>query len=618
MQNRLTIGIDLAKSAIGAFDVTDGMRWLLNRLGDSELDPRIRKKLSQLKYAADARLIQERIARLFARHEVNARSTELYFGLDPLNMPQGKGIEFGCGEQSEEYSSYPGNVRSDVLNRMFTLVEGGIGEIALGIGYLGLALKQAFGEISLNILLGAASHRRVVFGFHDGDLLELGEVTGKGFALSLEFSPPDVEGKPELSVKFPWPGEGSGRAEWLCASGLIAVGIEDEDDRASETTTAAKLLCEMSRFREAEHLVQGLIAIEGRLGDAGQRVKILACAANVAAGLGDAAAAGNYLRRGKAVVAGIEDQYWRERAATDLVWCADLLGMLESLGTSTSDERVRAEVAKGLVEAETELRAGGNVACRRKLPELDAKIRRETGIIQDRHRSRLLELCDKAGDSLGVLGIYESVPRTAWKWWDVVGPLWRHGAREEASKWLEDQFSDAENDQLLSNTGNQHHPMRQMERVARTYWKLGDSDRFQETLQRIERNVHAGNLGETGWVSAAVFTTLGRLQAIGGKADAARSTFLRAREAVAGERIASSRKQGWKELSAAYCDLDAWNDAVVCANKIRDPNTKRESIAKVYLRANRWNDLTAILDSVKDAAEASRLAFWLSWVFAEQ
>ena len=58
------------------------------------------------------------------------------------------------------------------------------------------------------------------------------------------------------------------------------------------------------------------------------------------------------------------------------VWCADRLGMLEALGTSTPDERVRAEVAKGLVEAETELRAGGNVDCRRKLPELDAKIRR--------------------------------------------------------------------------------------------------------------------------------------------------------------------------------------------------------------------------------------------------
>ncbi len=442
-------------------------------------------------------------------------------------------------------------------------------------------------------------------------------VTRDGFALTLEFKPRDEEAKSKTSVKFPWPSEGSRRAGWLYASGLIAVGIEDDEDRAREMTSVANMLCTMGRFRQAEHLVRDLMKIERRLSDTGQRVKILACSASVAAGLGDATAASEYLRQGKLLAEAIEDQYWRRHAREDVNWCADLLGMLGVLGMTTPEELLRAEVAKALVEAAEDSRAGRTETFRDKIDGLIDKIRRETGIVQERHRTRLLELCDKAGDSGRVMGVYESAPKSDWKWWDVVGPLWRHGARDEATGWLEDQFADAENEQRLHSSGNYHFPMNQMESVAKTYWRLGDVPRLKQTLRRIEQNVYAWELGETGWVSAAVFTSLGRLQTLGGERDAARATLLAAKKAVKGERTASNRAQGWKSLAAAYCDLESWDEAIECAKQIRNPNGKREAIAKAYLRAKRWNELRAILDTVYDVAQASKLAFWLSWVFDE-
>ena len=83
-------------------------------------------------------------------------------------------------------------------------------------------------------------------------------------------------------------------------------------------TTAVESLCEMGRFREAEHLVQELVKIEGGLSDAPQRVKILTCAATVAAGLGEVVTAVDYHPLGKSAEEGIEEQYWRKHAAEDL------------------------------------------------------------------------------------------------------------------------------------------------------------------------------------------------------------------------------------------------------------------------------------------------------------
>ena len=131
--------------------------------------------------------------------------------------------------------------------------------------------------------------------------------------------------------------------------------------------------------------------------------------------------------------------------------------------------------------------------------------------------------------------------------------------------------------------------------------------------------MHAWNLSETGWVSAAVFTTLGKLQALGGN-----MRHPRDRPSLWRERLLPGNEQhfhgskGGRSFQRPIAILPPGTTRSKCANKIRDPNTKRECIAKVYLRANRWNDLIAILDSVKDPAEASRLAFWLSWVFADE
>jgi hypothetical protein len=120
--------------------------------------------------------------------------TGLYFGLDGLNMPRSKGIEFGCSKTFDEASDeggvnwayngsfYPFEIPSALLSELYGgVVEmAGLADHAVCIAYTGLAVRDALRDLPRELTLGGAKARAVCFGPHDGDLYRLGTLRPDG------------------------------------------------------------------------------------------------------------------------------------------------------------------------------------------------------------------------------------------------------------------------------------------------------------------------------------------------------------------------------------------------------------------------------------------------------
>jgi hypothetical protein len=175
--------------------VAEGMPRLLAKLKAAlpkERDAHV--KLSAIDWASDAEQMAAHLRdTLAACPEFGTSFTGMYFGLDGLNMPIGKGVEWGMstahevGKDEIEYiyrcDTYLDDLPSPALAESYTPYGEYETEVEylIQFGYLALALKQAFSSMPRKIALNGARERAIACGFHDGDMMLLGFVTPGGF-----------------------------------------------------------------------------------------------------------------------------------------------------------------------------------------------------------------------------------------------------------------------------------------------------------------------------------------------------------------------------------------------------------------------------------------------------
>jgi hypothetical protein len=133
----------------------------------------------------------------------------IYFGLDGVSMPEGKGVSVGCstahlpGWQGIDYvfncESYCDDIRLASLGRLYTWLYADNGyetfgsidnmliEYPICLGCGALVFRDALRALDPLTLTGENLERCFAFGFHDGDLLRLGRATQEGFINDASF-----------------------------------------------------------------------------------------------------------------------------------------------------------------------------------------------------------------------------------------------------------------------------------------------------------------------------------------------------------------------------------------------------------------------------------------------
>lgn len=157
-------------------------------------DAALWKKLRGRDYAGDAQEMRRAFAAALRLKPVPAEYNGLYFGLDGLNMPRSKGIEFGCSKTFDEAnddggvdwaydgSFYSFEIPSGLLGELYDgVVEmASLADHAVCIAYTGLAVRDALCDLPRELTLGGARARAACFGPHDGDLYRLGTLRTGG------------------------------------------------------------------------------------------------------------------------------------------------------------------------------------------------------------------------------------------------------------------------------------------------------------------------------------------------------------------------------------------------------------------------------------------------------
>jgi hypothetical protein len=226
-------------------------------------------RLQKLPFEADAERIAQEIEVAFRSRKITARHKGFYFGLDGLNMPKGKEIEFGCSTKFDPKSNadewvsecdfYFRTIKSKVLSAAYRIVEGaGIGDYVLCLGYTGLALRAAFEAIDPEILLGKAKSRGVCWGFHDGDLFNLGIITSKGFKLNLPDARP---ANPVIAISSKKKARHTikGPCRWIQLADEFACQSPTNLERARALASVANCYCEVEEYKLARKCLAKLI-----------------------------------------------------------------------------------------------------------------------------------------------------------------------------------------------------------------------------------------------------------------------------------------------------------------------------------------------------------------------
>ena len=187
----INAAINEAMLVVQSGDIKQGIEPLICHAQLYEPDSVIWDNIRKIPFIEDSILIYHALSQSMLK--VGSEITEFYFGLDGINMLNGKGIEMGGGKGEHQYCAFRDEIPSIALeqfyNECLSLHESAsfVAEYTIAMGYLGLALRAAFTQISSKIAATSLKKRTVVFGFHDGDLWPLGTLDEYGFKLSLKF-----------------------------------------------------------------------------------------------------------------------------------------------------------------------------------------------------------------------------------------------------------------------------------------------------------------------------------------------------------------------------------------------------------------------------------------------
>jgi hypothetical protein len=194
---RITNAVALAVNE--SEDVVDGMARLLDFCRvESPTDASLWNTIAECDFEGDYRQLCDSFGESLSSDPIPAEYNGFYFGLDGLNMPNGKGIEFGCTKffddatdaggfkWAESCSYYPFELPSAILGQLYggVVKMATLADFALLIPYVGLAVRDCLRELPISRTLGRSRARGLCWGPHDGDLYRLGTLRPDGLVVN--------------------------------------------------------------------------------------------------------------------------------------------------------------------------------------------------------------------------------------------------------------------------------------------------------------------------------------------------------------------------------------------------------------------------------------------------
>jgi hypothetical protein len=514
-------------------------------------------ELSGLDFGEDVRAIAAELAVLISA--LGDEYTGLYFGLDGLNMPHGKGIEFGCatgyvpGAADDEWvygcSRYPGEIASGVLSEMYRHVRvGRFGDCVLCLGYLGMALRAALERVDAAVTLGGAGERAVVFGFHDGDLLRLGVIKPGGFELRYD----------------------DAATRWAAESASAAAGpVAQGPSPLEQADTSPPRVTRMDWIRRA----------------------------------------GREARRS-------EDPAARARLWNDIVTAVALANEQadgemfdEALAAAASAPDPHARVMLRCAAAEGMARAGRSA----QIDEVLNAARRDAGGLPDMFRRSLLGWIEHSQRQAAFWASREwpaTDPTAPVRFWaDPKSPegraiaLWEEGQHEAARDEIEQAIAEVDRAALASN--NQHHQISAIGRLLDAQRAMGDVEGFRASAARVAEAVEGWAL-PGGWMSASVFSEVAEYLHAAGDARECRRCLAAALAAADEETSASLDSHG--RVSAALQRCGQIDQALDVARRIRPASERRKLLIQLLTREGRTSEAEDVYRSVQSPTERVALA----------
>jgi tetratricopeptide (TPR) repeat protein len=615
MADDLDVALGQAMQVIAAGEVGKGMRTLIDFLAARAPDDPTWKRLRAFDFDRDAKKIQASLETTLPAASCDAFS-HFYFGLDSLNMSDGKGIEFGCGNSAENYTHYPGNIPSGGLKLIFASCEDRIAHYALGIGFLGLALHQAFAQLAPELAKGA--EWRIEFGFHDGDLFPLGTASKGGIRLELppEFLVPiaqiPLKGDELAGI---WPLRGANAGDWYLAAARAASHIDDPAEKSPALCGHITKLCENARVDDARLFLPEILAGIPKLAEPRDRVEAYLCAAKVHAARNENDDALAHLLEARLIAGEISNEYWRTNAQSEVYYCARDTGLARKIGPLTAEQTEALDLSEALDRIKSAMHTNNPAQLEVALRNLDEvlavapllsasnywTLKKLFSAIGDEARSRSLEATPKdQNDTL--FDLMKDLPPA-------------EGSSERPAAYAARILDDIENEEILRSTGNYHHLMSQIEMALTPVLRGGDPHELQHLLVRARGIINSWSMKSGGFIAAAVHYTLAELLGKAGLLDEARERLDLAIGCAKRERTASTRASAFRSLAKTCAKLREWERALACAKQLRDPDEKRLATAIVLKEADRWEELLALLCNVKDAGKASELAMQVAWTY---
>ncbi len=185
-----------------ADDAAEGISRLIQFCrAEAPADAALWHALARRDFAADYAQFRDDFGDNLKGSPIPATYNGLYFGLDGLNMPNGKGVELGCSDTFDDAnddgdvewaydgSHYPFEIASPLVAELYDgVVEmASLADHAVCIAYVGLAVRDALRELPISDTLGKARARAICWGPHDGDLYRLGTLRRDGLVLDCKW-----------------------------------------------------------------------------------------------------------------------------------------------------------------------------------------------------------------------------------------------------------------------------------------------------------------------------------------------------------------------------------------------------------------------------------------------
>lgn len=426
-----------------------------------------------------------------------------------------------------------------------------------------------------------------------------------------------------------WPGAGGSEADWLLASGQFARRIPDPGRSISRLLWALQLLRVRGFAARSQPLMLDAIEFAPAVRLATQRRSIWleAAAQSVEVGAEDIAA-GHILRAKECRSFDIRGKPSSDRP---VVVFATYLGLLGSLRGLTPREERHARLRAVLFRADREARLGRINSCRTDLLDAIELLPAADGGWEGRDcKKMLMRFLAEIGEAESVKIVYRRVPKDPWYLWDVVGPLWKIGERDEYRAWIDRQL--AESEELSRKQHGRYGGLAQIESVAITQADLGDTDGLVLTLGRMRSLFVPRGIADDDRLMAAALTAMARIQARGGFLDEARTTLVSAMAAAdlverggsctlptdqagSGETgkcspAVPNRTVMWEKLSEAFLACGEWEAASLCASHVESTTNRQALLATGQVGTGDWEGLQTNLLSIAtpDAAvDAARL-----------